>query len=227
MVASITAFGQTGPYRDWKASEPVLTAMSSALTRSGAPGREPLMPPGELGSETAAVQAAFAVLLASYDADRAGRGDYVDCALFDLVVQGFDPGFGVGGSATMGQPQVLAPPERPDRRMLYPIIPCRDGHVRIFVASTRQWRALFTWMGEPEEFADPSYEQMFTRFMKWDKHPRRPSSSCSPTRAVKRSSRTAQNSVSRSRHCTLRKRCCALRMCAQRASFVRAEVAPD
>jgi crotonobetainyl-CoA:carnitine CoA-transferase CaiB-like acyl-CoA transferase len=69
----------------------------------------------------------------------------------------------------MGQPQILTPPERPDRRMLYPIIPCRDGHVRIFVASTRQWRALFTWMGEPEEFADPSYEQMFTRFMHWDK----------------------------------------------------------
>lgn len=169
IVASITAFGQTGPYRDWKASEPVLTAMSSALTRSGAPGREPLFPPGELGTETAAVQAAFAVLLAFYNARSTGRGDYVDCALFDLVVQGFDPGFGVGGSATMGQPQVLAPPERPDRRMLYPIIPCRDGHVRIFVASTRQWRALFKWMGEPEAFADPSFEQMFTRFMQWEK----------------------------------------------------------
>ncbi len=169
VVASITAFGQTGPYRDWIASEPVLTAMSSALTRSGAPGREPLFPPGELGTETAALQAAFAVLLAFYYAQSTGRGEYVDCALFDLVVQGFDPGFGVGGSATMGQPQVHAPSERPDRRMLYPIIPCLDGHVRMFVASKRQWRALYTWMGKPEAFADPSFDQMFTRFLQWDK----------------------------------------------------------
>src|SRR5262249_28974270 len=75
VVASIPPFGPTGPYRDWQASEPVLTAMSSALTRSGAPGREPLLPPGELGSETAVLQAAFAVLLAVYNGHATGRGD--------------------------------------------------------------------------------------------------------------------------------------------------------
>lgn len=169
VVASITNFGQQGPQRDWKASEPVLTAMSAALTRSGAPGREPLVPPGELAGETAAVQAAFAVLLAYFHATRSGRGDYVDCALFDLVVQGLDPGFGVGGSATMGQPQINAPLERPDRRMLYPILPCADGHVRMFIASAKQWRALFGWLGEPAELADPALEQMFIRLMHWDK----------------------------------------------------------
>ncbi|MDQ2637899.1 MAG: CoA transferase, partial [Actinomycetota bacterium] len=168
VVASITNFGQDGPYRDWQASEPVLTAMSAVLTRSGAPGREPLVPPGELGGETAAVEAAFAVLLAYYRAAVSGIGDYVDCALLDLVVRGLDPGFGVGGSATMGQPQINAPLERPDRRMLYPILPCRDGHVRMFIASAKQWRALFDWLGRPEHLADPGLEQMFTRLMHWD-----------------------------------------------------------
>ncbi|MGV0714504.1 CoA transferase [Mycolicibacterium sp. XJ662] len=168
VVASITNFGQGGPYRDWKASEPVLTAMSAALTRSGAPGREPLVPPGELAGETAAVEAAFAVLLAYYQATVSGIGDYVDCALLDLVVRGMDPGFGVGGSATMGQPQINAPLERPDRRMLYPILPCRDGHVRMFIASAKQWRAMFDWLGRPEHLADPGLEQMFTRLMHWD-----------------------------------------------------------
>jgi crotonobetainyl-CoA:carnitine CoA-transferase CaiB-like acyl-CoA transferase len=169
VVGSITNFGQQGPQRDWKAGELVLAAMSAALTRSGAPGREPLVPPGELGGQTAAMQAAFAVLLAYYQAISKGPGDYVDCALFDLVVQGLDPGFGVGGSATMGQPQINAPMERPDRRMLYPIIPCADGHVRMFIASGKQWRALFSWLGEPDELADPSLEQMFARLMAWDK----------------------------------------------------------
>jgi len=169
VVASITDFGQSGPYRDWKASEPVLTAMSSMLTRSGAHGREPLLPPGQLAGETAAVHSAFAALLAYYHAMHTGQGGHVDCSVFDLVVQDLDPGYGMAGTATMGRPLSELPPGRPDARMLYPIVACADGHVRMFVASPKQWRALWTWMGKPEQFADPSFEQLFTRFTNWAK----------------------------------------------------------
>lgn len=169
VVVSVTDFGQYGPYRDYKASEPVFVALSSLLTRSGAPGREPLVPPGELASQTAAVDVAYAALLAYYRAQRGAGGDYVDCSLFDLVVQDLDPGFGMAGTATMGQPLVNLPPGRPDVRMMYPIVPCADGHVRMFIASAKQWRALLTWMGEPEELSDPALEQIFGRFMNWGK----------------------------------------------------------
>ena len=169
VVVSVTDFGQTGPYRDYKASEAVFTAMSSLLTRSGAPGREPLLPPGELATQTAAVDVAYAALLAYFKAQRGGRGDYLDCSLFDLVVQDLDPGFGMAGTATMGQPLYNAAPGRPDVRMMYPIVPCADGHVRMFIASAKQWRALFTWIGEPEELSDPALEQIFSRFMNWGK----------------------------------------------------------
>lgn len=167
VMASVTPFGQSGPYRDYRASEPVLLALSSLLTRSGAPGREPLVPPGELATQTAAVDAAYAALLAYFRAQRGGGGDYLDISLFDLVVQDLDPGFGMAGTATMGQPLYNMPPGRPDVRMMYPIVPCADGHVRMFIASAKQWRALFTWMGEPEELSDPAFEQIFGRFMNW------------------------------------------------------------
>ncbi|MDT5145201.1 MAG: hypothetical protein QOI79_4568 [Mycobacterium sp.] len=169
VVASVTNFGQTGPYRGYKASEAVFTALSSLLTRSGAPGREPLVPPGELATQTAAVDVAYAALLAFFKAKRCGRGDYLDCSLFDLVVQDLDPGFGMAGTATMGQPLYNMAPGRPDVRMMYPIVPCTDGHVRIFIASAKQWRALFTWIGEPEELSDPALEQLLGRFMNWGK----------------------------------------------------------
>ncbi|MGH3556227.1 MAG: CaiB/BaiF CoA transferase family protein [Mycobacterium sp.] len=169
VAVSITNFGQTGPYRDYKASEAVFTALSSLLTRSGAPGREPLVPPGELATQTAAVDVAYAALLAFFKAQRSGRGDYLDCSLFELVVQDLDPGFGMAGTATMGQPLYDMAPGRPDVRMMYPIVPCADGHVRMFIASAKQWRALFTWMGEPEELSDPALEQLFGRFMNWAK----------------------------------------------------------
>ncbi|MBF6472486.1 CoA transferase [Nocardia abscessus] len=169
VVASVTDFGQTGPYRDYKTggSETVFTALSSLLTRSGAPGREPLIPPGRLATQTAAVDVAYAVLLAYVRAQRDGRGDYLDCSLFDLVVQDLDPGFGMAGTATMGQPLYNLPSGRPDVRMMYPIVPCADGYVRIFIATGKQWRALFTWMGEPEELSDPGLEQIVVRMMSW------------------------------------------------------------
>lgn len=169
VVVSVTDFGQTGPYRDYKASEAVFIALSSLLTRSGAPGREPLLPPGELATQTAAVDVAYAALLAYFKAQRGGGGDYLDCSLFDLVVQDLDPGFGMAGTATMGQPLYNMAPGRPDVRMMYPIVPCADGHVRMFIASAKQWRTLLTWMGEPKELSDPALEQIFGRFMNWNK----------------------------------------------------------
>jgi crotonobetainyl-CoA:carnitine CoA-transferase CaiB-like acyl-CoA transferase len=168
VVVSITAFGQSGPYRDWRGTESVHTAMSSVLTRSGAPDREPLLPPGNFSTEAGAVQAAYAALIAYYRALESGVGDYVDCALHDMAVQGLDPGFGMAGTATMGRPISELPPGRPDARMLYPIFPCADGHVRLCMLAPKHWRAMFTWLGEPEEFADPSFEQIITRFTSWD-----------------------------------------------------------
>ncbi len=167
VVVSVTDFGQSGPYRDYKADEAVFVALSSLLTRSGAPGREPLLPPGQLATQSAAVSVAYAALLAYFRAQRGGGGDYVDCSLFELVIQDLDPAFGMAGTATMGQPLYNMPPGRPDVRMMYPIVACADGHVRMFIASAKQWRALYTWMGEPEELSDPALEQILGRFMSW------------------------------------------------------------
>src|SRR6201984_447245 len=80
VVVSITGFGQNGPYRGWRATESVLLPMSSVLPRSGAAHREPLLPPGELSGQTAAIHCASAALLAYHRACRTGHGDYVDCS---------------------------------------------------------------------------------------------------------------------------------------------------
>ena len=42
VITSITAFGLTGPYRDYAATDAVLVAMSGLLFRSGVPGKPPL-----------------------------------------------------------------------------------------------------------------------------------------------------------------------------------------
>jgi crotonobetainyl-CoA:carnitine CoA-transferase CaiB-like acyl-CoA transferase len=169
VVVSLTHFGQTGPYRDWKGSDAVHLAMTGVLARSGLPGRDPIVPPGPLAVESAAIQAAWSGLVAYFNRLVTGVGDHVDASVFESTAQILDPGFGIGGSATGGVPAVAGPRGRPDARHLYPIFPCADGWVRICVLAPRQWAGMVTWLGEPAEFVDPALASLAMRFAAADR----------------------------------------------------------
>jgi crotonobetainyl-CoA:carnitine CoA-transferase CaiB-like acyl-CoA transferase len=163
VVVSITDFGRTGPYRDRVATEDVLAAAGGVLSRSGLPGATPLLPPRGVVSLTVGVHAAWAALVAYVKRVRTGEGEHVDVSALEAVVHGFDPGFGSQGSAAAGRSETF-PRGRPDAANYYPIYPCADGHVRVCLLSTRQWRGMFSWLGEPAEFADPRYDTIPARF---------------------------------------------------------------
>jgi crotonobetainyl-CoA:carnitine CoA-transferase CaiB-like acyl-CoA transferase len=156
VVVSVSDFGWTGPYRDWQATEQVLLAMAGVLSRSGLAGRAPLIPPGQLASESVALQAAWVALAAYLQRLRTGSGDHADVSAFEATALTLDPGFGIGGSATAGVSAGAGPRGRPDARHLYPIFRCADGWVRICVLSARQWAGMFRWLGEPAELSDPA-----------------------------------------------------------------------
>jgi crotonobetainyl-CoA:carnitine CoA-transferase CaiB-like acyl-CoA transferase len=163
VVVSVTGFGRSGPYRDFAATEPVLAALGGVLSRSGQPGARPLLPPPGLIGQTAAVHAAWAALVAYAKRLRTGTGEHADVSALEAVVHGFDPGFGAQGSAAAARPEIF-PRGRPDAADFYPVFRCADGRVRICVLSRRQWRAMFAWLGEPAEFADPRYDAIPARF---------------------------------------------------------------
>jgi crotonobetainyl-CoA:carnitine CoA-transferase CaiB-like acyl-CoA transferase len=163
VVVSLTAFGRTGPYRDYAATGPVLAALGGVLSRSGQPGARPVLPPPGLIGQTAAVHAAWAALVAYAQRLRTGTGEHADVPALEAVVHGFDPGFGAQGSAAAARPEIF-PRDRPDAADFYPVFRCADGQVRICVLSRRQWRAMFGWLGEPAEFADPRYDAIPARF---------------------------------------------------------------
>jgi crotonobetainyl-CoA:carnitine CoA-transferase CaiB-like acyl-CoA transferase len=150
VIVTISDFGSTGPYRGWSGSDAVHYALSGVLARSGLPGREPLLPPGPLPSESTALQAAWVAVATYLHRLRTGRGDWADVSVFEATAEVIDPTFGLGGSATSANPR-----GRPDARLLYPIYRVMDGWVRICVLSPRQWAGMWKWMGEPEELADP------------------------------------------------------------------------
>ncbi|MEX0581361.1 MAG: CoA transferase [Mycobacterium sp.] len=159
----VTDFGDTGPFAGWRATDPVLYAMCSALSRSGPTVGTPVLPPDGIASATAAVQATWAVLVAYFNRLRCGAGDYIDFARFDAVVLALDPPFGTQGQAATARKAGERWQGRPRNQDLYPIFKCRDGFIRICVMSPRQWHGLRSWLGEPEQFQDPRFDGLGAR----------------------------------------------------------------
>lgn len=163
VTMSVTDFGRTGPHASWTATDPVLYAMSTALSRSGPTTGTPVLPPDGIASATAAVQAAWAVLVAYFNRLRCGVGDYIDFSRFDAVVLALDPPFGTQGQAATARNLADRWRGRPRNQDAYPIFRCRDGYVRICVLSPRQWRGLRAWLGEPAQFQDPRFDTIAAR----------------------------------------------------------------
>ncbi|MGE2727215.1 CaiB/BaiF CoA transferase family protein [Mycolicibacterium pulveris] len=165
VALSVTDFGTAGPRASWQATDAVLYALSTALSRSGPTTGAPVLPPIGVASTTAAVQATWAALAAYFRRLRDGRGDYIDFSRFEGVLQALDPPYGSEGQAAVGRkPTTELWRGRPRNQQIYPIFACRDGYVRICLLSPRQWRGMFGWLGEPEQFADPKFETIAARY---------------------------------------------------------------
>ena len=84
VMTSISNFGQTGPYRDYKASELTLFGMGNSMTRLGLPDRYPLKLGGNHVQYQAGNNAAMATMFAWYARRRRGMGgQHVDVSIFD------------------------------------------------------------------------------------------------------------------------------------------------
>jgi crotonobetainyl-CoA:carnitine CoA-transferase CaiB-like acyl-CoA transferase len=167
VVLSSSDFGSTGPRSGWQATDPVLYAMSGALSRSGPTTGTPVLPPDGIASATAAVQAVWAALVAYYNRLRCGVGDYIEFSRFDAVVTALDPVFGSHGQAAAAVRSSRRWRGRPVNQDAYPFCPCADGFARLCVMSPRQWHGLRAWLGEPAEFQAPDFDVIATRFAAW------------------------------------------------------------
>lgn len=82
-LVSISNFGQTGPYRDLKASEITEYAMGGAMNQTGHASREPLKLGGYVAQYHAGSTAAYATMLSLLRAEDEGEGDYVDISIYE------------------------------------------------------------------------------------------------------------------------------------------------
>src|SRR4030095_12778380 len=75
--ASITPFGETGPWRDYKANDMAGIALGNLLYLAGEPGEPPLQPPGEFAYGMASTYGAFGIAVRLYPALERGKGKHI------------------------------------------------------------------------------------------------------------------------------------------------------
>jgi len=160
VVASITPFGRSGPYRDWKASDTVAQAMGGMMYVNGHPDGPPLRSLGLQAYHQAGIFAAIGIVSALIARDTTGRGQLVDVSLQAAVAAALEhvPGFWHQAGLVHARQGTL------HWTRYFRVGRCRDGWV--MHCTVGDWTALVEWMkadGMGAAVDDPRFEDLTTR----------------------------------------------------------------
>tara|TARA_B100000315_G_scaffold239813_1_gene259022 strand:+ start:828 stop:2045 length:1218 start_codon:yes stop_codon:yes gene_type:complete len=152
ILVSISAWGATGPRKDWAATDLTLFHLGGYATqmREGA-GLDypspPLRPGGHQVGFLAGCSALTATATALIERRRTGEGCHIDLSEFESV-----PGVLLFGSITesgYSETPSLAELTRARRGFRTAIIPCKDGYVALSTREEAQWAQWLEIMGHP------------------------------------------------------------------------------
>ncbi len=156
VMTSISNFGQTGPYRNFKASDIIEYGMGGEMCSTGWPDRYPL----KLGSTvvlfSASLVAAAATMGAFYGSRYQGIGQHVDVSIMETQM----------GTVDRRAPSLIAyqycndvnlrsPPAGYGVELVPPFNPCADGYFNCTVGIVF-WDRLVKMLGDPR-FEDPRF----------------------------------------------------------------------
>lgn len=160
IMASITDFGQNGPYRDFKGGRLIGNALSGYMYVNGDPDREPLAGGGEQPSYQGGLHAYTGIMAALISRQMSGKGQFIDISIMECMASLHQ--FTVNRYVYSGKIQ-----ERTGNRYLWShpitIYPCRDGYVSISASTDDQTEMLLLLMEMPHLLEDPRFDTGFNR----------------------------------------------------------------
>ncbi|MBI4192316.1 MAG: formyl-CoA transferase [Betaproteobacteria bacterium] len=86
VMGSIKGFGSSGPYADFKAYENVAQAMGGAMSTTGVPDGPPFVTGAQIGDSGTGLHLGIGLLAALRQRDRTGKGQYVEVAMMDGIM---------------------------------------------------------------------------------------------------------------------------------------------
>ncbi len=173
IVTSITPFGQTGPYKNYKAYN--LNCFHTGVVGYETPfnfvtdpeNEPPLKTSGQQADLLAGWTAATATMCAVFHRDLTGQGQHVDISEVEAVAHMVRPNFALYSHE---------PPDGPNRRRflrrtkwgLAYVFPCRGGHVALLALTDQHWESLKALMGRPEWAESELFSTLLERFQNID-----------------------------------------------------------
>jgi crotonobetainyl-CoA:carnitine CoA-transferase CaiB-like acyl-CoA transferase len=164
IITSITPFGQTGPYKDYKASDLVVMAMSGLLFITGRPEKAPLRISFPQSFLLASAHAAAATMIAHFHRETTGEGQHVDVSAQECVlweISNAMPLWELNRIILKRSGSYLSGRWTDTKQKL--LWQCRDGFVVFYILGgafgVKTNRAIVSWM--QEEGITPDYLENF------------------------------------------------------------------
>lgn len=146
-LTSITAFGQSGPFAHWLATDLTAMGMGGMLYLAGYPDTAPMVACGEQAVGAANLFAAVASLAAVYDAEVSGSGQHVDVSMQECVVMGMENAvqfYDLEGTIRQRNAGT-------QRLAGTGVFECEDGYIYLMaggIGSNRFWKTTTDWLIE-------------------------------------------------------------------------------
>jgi crotonobetainyl-CoA:carnitine CoA-transferase CaiB-like acyl-CoA transferase len=158
IYCSITGYGQSGPYAERPAYDPIIQAMGGFMAVTGTPGDGDGSGPAKVGPSiidiVTAMTASNAILAAVAQREQTGRGQYLDIALLDS---------GIAALSHLGV-MYLSAEEVPARlgtdsngNAPSGMFKCADGAIMVVVGNEDQFRNFCVATGCPQLIDDPHF----------------------------------------------------------------------
>ena len=150
ILTSITPFGQTGPYKDFKAPDVVAMALAGYAWLNGYPDRAPMTFSIPQAYSLAGIHAAAATLIASYHCAVTGEGQHVDVSVAESPIWATQETIVAWDLVKWCPKRQGMARENVSGGMIQYLYPCKDGSVSFHViggkGGAQFMKALTQWM---------------------------------------------------------------------------------
>ena len=165
ILASISGFGQDGPYENKAGFDQIAQGMGGLMGVTGFPGEAPTRAGTAVADLSAGLYAATGILVALAERAQSGKGQWVQTSLLQaqIALMDFQAARYLMDGAVPGQAGNDHPTVTP-----MGVVATKDGHINLGVGGDGQWRALCDALGRSDWGTDPAYSTMDDRTTRRD-----------------------------------------------------------
>ena len=156
ILASISGFGQDGPYRDRPGFDQIAQGLSGLMSVTGFPGQGPLRAGAAVADITAGLLAALGIMTALLERETSGQGQWVQSNLLQAGITLLD--FQAARYTMDGQ---VPPQVGNDHPTSMPTSAYRtaDGHLNVAASGSVMWMRLCEAVGRADLIQDPRFRR--------------------------------------------------------------------